>query len=40
MSQWICQRPEWAEDETCPLDTGEYESCAECCYGYDADQDE
>lgn len=25
-----CAKPEWAENEACPLETGELEKCKEC----------
>ena len=30
MTKWTCGMPEWAEEEDCPIDTGEIEECAEC----------
>lgn len=32
MTRWRCGKPEWAE-ESCPLETEEVESCAECSWG-------
>lgn len=28
--RWTCTKPEWADNEPCPLDTGEMEDCADC----------
>ena len=29
-----CDRPEWADDEDCPIDTGELDDCTEDCPYY------
>lgn len=28
--KYDCGRPEWADGESCPIDTGELEDCADC----------
>ena len=28
--KYECGKPEWAENEPCPIDTGELEDCAGC----------
>lgn len=33
MTRWTCGKPEWADEEPCPLETEEVESCAECSWG-------
>lgn len=30
--KYDCMKPEWADNEPCPLDTGELENCAECVW--------
>ena len=30
--KYDCMKPEWADKEPCPLDTGELENCAECVW--------
>lgn len=30
--KYDCRKPEWAEMEPCPLETGELEDCAECAW--------
>lgn len=27
-----CGKPEWADEEPCPIDTGELEDCEECVW--------
>ena len=31
--KYVCMKPEWADNEPCPIDTGEYEPCASCPNG-------
>ena len=33
MPKYSCGRPEWAENEECPFETGEVQDCAECYWG-------
>lgn len=33
MTRWTCGKPEWTEEEPCPLEAEEVESCAECSWG-------
>lgn len=35
---YICGRPEWADDEDCPLDTGEAENCEDCRWGVEEEE--
>jgi hypothetical protein len=30
VKKYDCDKPEWADKEPCPLDTGEFEDCSEC----------
>ena len=30
--QYTCAKPEWEDNEPCPIDTGELEDCAECLF--------
>lgn len=32
MMRGYCGKPEWADEEPCPLDTGEYDDCVECSW--------
>lgn len=33
MSKYRCGRPEWADNEECPIEIGEAENCADCYWG-------
>ncbi len=33
MAKYSCGRPEWADEEDCPFETGEVKDCAECYWG-------
>lgn len=35
--KYECGKPEWAENEPCPIDTGELEDCAECYWARERD---
>ena len=30
--KYYCMKPEWADNEPCPIDTEELENCAECAW--------
>ncbi len=30
--KYDCGKPEWAENEPCPMDTGKLEDCADCVW--------
>lgn len=32
-----CGKPEWADGEPCPIDTGELEDCADCYWALEQD---
>ena len=36
--KYDCGKPEWAEMEPCPLDTGELEDCAECTWAREREE--
>lgn len=36
----VCGKPEWAELEPCPMDTGELEDCAECAWAVEQGDEE
>lgn len=38
MMSYSCPRPEWADDDPCPIDTGEVDDCKECEWYKDEDQ--
>lgn len=38
--RYCCMRPEWAEDDTCLLDTGEYDDCSECAWACELEDDD
>ena len=38
--RYCCMKPEWAEDDPCPIDTEEYEDCAECVWALECEDDE
>ena len=38
MTRWTCGKPEWAEDDFCPLETEEVESCDECPWGVEEEE--
>ena len=33
MAKYSCGRPDWADEEDCPFETGEAYNCAECYWG-------
>lgn len=35
-----CGKPEWADEEPCPIDTGELEDCAECTWHRETEETE
>lgn len=39
MTKWTCGMPELAEEEDCPIDTGEIEECEECFWGVEKEVD-
>lgn len=39
MSKYSCGRPEWADNEECPIETGEVKDCAECYWRKVQDDD-
>lgn len=38
MMSYSCPRPEWADDDPCPIDTGEVDDCKACEWYKDEDQ--
>ncbi len=36
----ICAKPEWADNEPCPLDTGELEECDGCSWFKEMEESE
>lgn len=38
--KYDCGKPEWAEMEPCPLETGELEDCAECAWAVEREDAE
>lgn len=36
--KYDCVKPEWAEMEPCPLETGELEDCAECTWAREREE--
>ncbi len=37
--RYCCMKPEWADNEPCPIDTGEYQDCAECTWVCELEDD-
>lgn len=38
--KYDCMKPEWADNEPCPLDTGELENCAECVWAHERETED
>lgn len=38
--KYDCMKPEWADNEPCPLDTGELENCAECVWAHEGETED
>ena len=38
--KYDCMKPEWADKEPCPLDTGELENCAECVWAHERETED
>lgn len=38
--KYDCMKPEWADNEPCPLDTGELENCAECVWAHEREKED
>ena len=38
--KYDCMKPEWADNEPCPLDTGELENCAECVWAHEREPED
>lgn len=38
LMKYDCGKPEWAEMEPCPLETGELEECAECTWAREREE--
>lgn len=36
--KYDCGKPEWAEEELCPLDTGELEECEGCVWSREREE--
>ena len=36
----VVDKPEWADNEPCPLDTGELENCAECVWAHERETED
>ena len=36
--RYYCMRPEWVDDEPCPIGTEEIENCAECAWALECDE--
>jgi len=38
--KYECTKPEWAENDPCPIDTGELEECAGCVWAAEREETE
>jgi hypothetical protein len=36
--KYECGKPEWAENEDCPIETGELEDCEGCYYARETEE--